>query len=187
MTSDSDVEIEDDYQDDGAFDAQEKDLKREKKAFEVDHKVYSPADIQAQQDRQVAEVANLLEQPHEATAILLRYGRWNKERVIEQYMDNQEEVLEKAGLGQDLQREPPRIETTDGFACDICCEDEAGLQSFAMKCGHRFCVNCYRQYLSQKIREEGEAGRIKCPGDGCNNIVDAKSLDLLVTADLTDR
>lgn len=184
---DSDVDLEDEFQDDGAFDTQDRDFKPQHKYFEVDHKVFSPQDIQAQQDRQVADVANLLEQPLEATAILLRYGRWNKERLIEQYMDNQEEVLEKAGLGQDIVRDPPRIEAIDGFACDICCEDEPGLQSFAMKCGHRFCINCYRQYLSQKIREEGEAARIKCPGDGCNNIVDSKALDLLVAADLTDR
>ena len=56
-----------------------------------------------------------------------------------------------------------------------------------MKCGHRFCVDCYKHYLSQKIREEGEAARIRCPGDGCNRIVDSQSLDLLVSLDLKDR
>jgi ariadne-1 len=184
---DSDLDLEDEFNDDVAFASQKDDMKSRKKAFEVDFKVYSPQDIQDQQDRQVAEVANLLEQPHEATAILLRYGRWNKERVIEQYMDNQESILDKAGLGQDLARDPPRIEIIDGFVCDICCEDEAGLETFAMKCGHRFCISCYRQYLAQKIREEGEAARIKCPGDGCNNIVDAKSLALLVPPELKVR
>lgn len=185
-TDDSDVDF-DELQEHDGFDTQEKDLKPRKKAFEIDHKVYSPEDIQRQQDDQVAEVATLLEQPHESTAILLRYGRWNKERLIEQYMDNQEEVLDKAGLGQDVQKSPPRIEVIDGFVCDICCEDTPGLRSFALKCGHRFCVDCYRQYLAQKIRGEGEAARIQCPGDGCNRVVDAKSLDILVRTDLTDR
>jgi ariadne-1 len=99
----------------------------------------------------VDEVAGLLEQPKESTAILLRYFRWNKERLIEQYMDNQEEVLSKAGLGQDMSASPPRVETRDDFTCDICCEDGPGLETFAMKCEHRFCIDCYRQYLSQKI------------------------------------
>lgn len=162
-------------------------MKAKKKHYEVDYSVYSPEDIQSQQDTQVAEVAGLLEQPKESTAILLRYFRWNKERLIEQYMDNQEDVLEKAGLGQDMAAKPPHIETKDDFMCDICCEDGPGLETFAMKCEHRFCVDCYRQYLFQKIKEEGEAARIKCPGDGCNNIMDSRSLDLLVTADLTDR
>lgn len=190
FTIDSDGDMDDfNDEDDGGdmFQSQDKLMKPQKKAFEVDFKSYSPDDIQAQQEQQITEVSTLLEQPREATAILLRYGRWNKERVIEQYMDDQEAILEKAGLGQDLQRTPPRIETIDGFACEICCEDEPGLQSFAMKCGHRYCVDCYRQYLGQKIRDEGEAARIKCPGDGCNNVVDTKSLELLVPSELKDR
>ena len=185
--ADSDMEADEFEGDDSAFEPQTKDLKPQRKAFEVEHHVFGPADIQAQQDKQVAEVANLLEQPTEATAILLRFGRWNKERVIEQYMDNQEETLDKAGLGQDISKNPPRIDVLPNFTCDICCEDDAGLQSFAMSCGHRFCVDCYRQYLGQKIRDEGEAARIRCPGDACNKIIDAKSLDLLVTPELTAR
>ncbi|KXL45069.1 hypothetical protein M433DRAFT_77944 [Acidomyces richmondensis BFW] len=174
-------------EDEAPFETHDKDLQPKQKAYEVDFKVFSPEDIRDQQDKQVAEVASLLDQPPEQTAILLRWARWNKERLIEQYMDNQEEVLDKTGLGQDVSRNPPRLESLAGFSCDICCEDEAGLETFAMSCGHRFCVSCYRQYLRQKIKEEGEAARIKCPGDGCNKIIDAKSLDLLVTADLTDR
>lgn len=186
ITADSDVDFEVEDHDDDAFETHVKDLKPKRKAYEVDYLVYSPADIQAQQDKQVSEVATLIEQPHEATAILLRFGRWNKERLIEQYMDNQEEVLDKAGLGQQIRKSPPRLEVVTNFVCDICCED-GPLESFALKCGHRFCTSCYRQYLGQKIRGEGEAARIKCPGDRCNRIVDTKSLDLLVTADLTDR
>ncbi|KAJ9627107.1 hypothetical protein H2203_003568 [Taxawa tesnikishii (nom. ined.)] len=161
--ADSDIELDVDDDPDMGFSSQVKDFKPRKKAYEVDFKVYSPQDIQQQQDRQVDE-----------------------ERLIEQYMDKQEEVLDKAGLGQDVAG-PPRIEVMDDFMCNICCEEGPGLETFAMKCGHRFCVDCYRQYLSQKIKEEGEAARIKCPGEGCNNIVDSKSLDLLVTEDLKDR
>lgn len=186
FAADSDVDIEEDYQDDAAFETNAKDLKPKQKAFEVDFEVLSPEDIHKQQAQQVYEVSTLLEQPQEATAILLRFSRWNKERLIEQYMDNQEEILDKAGLGQTIRLSPPRIEVVGRFMCDICCEDGPH-ESFALKCGHRFCANCYRQYLHQKIRGEGEAARIKCPGDGCNRIIDAKSLDLLVTPDLADR
>ncbi|KAK4999121.1 hypothetical protein LTR66_001797 [Elasticomyces elasticus] len=168
------------------FDTQEKDFRPAKKAYEVDFTVYSPSDIQAQQDRQIEDVSNIIGQPHESTAILLRYSRWNKERLIESYMDRQEELLDKAGLGRDISG-PPKIKKVNGFMCDICCEDRPGLETFAMKCNHRFCVSCYRRYLVQKIQDEGEAARIKCPGDSCDKIVDSKTLDLLVTADLRDR
>lgn len=101
-------------------------------------------------------------------------------------MDRPEEVLDSAGLGQD---DPGQYETevVPDFTCDICCEDEPGLETYAMKCGHRYCVDCYRHYLAQKIKDEGEAGRIQCPQEGCNRIVDSKSLDLLVAVDLKYR
>ena len=162
-------------------------MKPKRPAYEVEFKVRSPEEIQAQQDEQIAEVSNIIGQPSEATAILLRHARWNKERLIEQYMYNTEKVLDQAGLGDEAESHPPRITKVKGFVCDICCEDGPDLDTFAMKCGHRFCVDCYKQYLYTKIKDEGEAARIRCPGDGCNRIVDSKSLDLLVSDSLRDR
>ena len=116
----------------------------------------------------------------------MRHLRWNKERLIEAYMEKSDEILESAGLGADA-AQSPQTEVIPGFACDICCEDEPGLESYAMKCGHRYCVDCYRQYLAQKIKDEGEAARIQCPTSGCNRIVDSKSLDMLVASDVKNR
>lgn len=181
---DSDFEME---QDDMGFDSQDKDIKPHKHSYEVDFKVFSPEQIQAHQDKQINEVSNILGQPTEVTAILLRHLRWNKERLIEQYMDQMEETLEGAGLGESSSTRPPRLEKIKGFACDICCEDDPDLKTFAMKCDHRFCIDCYKQYLYTKIKDEGEAARIRCPGEGCTRIVDSKSLDLLVSDDLRER
>lgn len=169
------------------FESQDKDIRPTQQAYEVDFKVFDPVHIQKQQDDQIQEVGNILGQPPEAAAILLRHLRWNKERLIDQYMEKTEEVLESAGLGQDSEANPPKIQEVKGFVCDICCDDSPGLYSFAMKCEHRFCIDCYRQYLSTKITDEGEAARIRCPGEGCTRIVDSKSLDLLVTQDLRSR
>ena len=174
-------------QDDVGFETQDKDIKPTRQAYEVDFKVFDPSQIQEQQDKQIDEVSSILGQPPEASAILLRHSRWNKERLIDRYMEKTEEVLESAGLGQDSTSNPPKLQKVEGFTCDICCDDSPGMDTFAMKCGHRFCVDCYRQYLSTKIQDEGEAARIRCPGEGCTRIVDSKSLDLLVTVDLQDR
>ena len=182
--ADSDFDMD---QDDVGFESQDKDIKPTRQAHEVEFKVFDPIQIQAQQDRQIGEVSSILSQPPEAAAILLRHLRWNKERLINQYMENTEEVLENAGLGQDSTTNPPKLQCIPGFVCDICCDDTPNMDTFAMKCEHRFCVDCYRHYLSTKIQDEGEAARIRCPGEGCTRIVDSKSLDLLVTADLQDR
>lgn len=154
--------------------------------FEVDFTILSPNDIQGHQDRQIGEVSMILGQPPESAAILLRHFRWNKERLIELYMDNSEQVLERAGLGS-ADVKLPKTEAVRGFVCDICFDDEEGLQTYAMRCEHRYCVDCYQRYLIQKIKDEGEAARIQCPKEGCNRIVDSKSIDLLLSLDLRDR
>lgn len=177
----------DDDDEPGSGFSQDKDIiKSSRKAYEVEFKVYGTADIQSHQDKQIDEVSAILGQPSEASAILLRYLRWNKERLIEAYMEKPAATLEAAGLGPDA-TQTPTTKIIKGFTCNICCEDEPGLESYAMKCDHRYCVECYRQYLAQKIKEEGEAARIQCPTEGCNRIVDSKSLNLLVAAELKSR
>lgn len=152
----------------------------------VPFKVYEPSDIQKQQDDMINEVNMILNMSKEDAAIMLRFFRWNKERLLEDYMDRSEQVIEAAGLASTTTA-PPKLEVVPGFTCDICCDDEEGLETFAMKCGHRYCVDCYRQYLVHKIMEEGEAARIRCPSDGCTRILDSRSLDILVTDDLVGR
>ncbi|RMJ08520.1 hypothetical protein CDV36_011865 [Fusarium kuroshium] len=194
MQDDSGDEISagDDF-DDEEFDEPDPDFglakdldKKRQAAHVVSYKVYEPHDIQRQQDDMIGEVNMILDMQKEDAAILLRYFRWNKERLLEDYMDRPEKVLEAAGLGSGMAVQP-QLEVIPGFTCDICCEDEDGLESFAMKCGHRYCVACYRHYLTQKIREEGEAARIQCPSDGCGRILDSASLDVLVTQELSGR
>ena len=162
-------------------------IKPSKKPYEVDFQVLSPPDIQTQQDVQINEVATILGQSPEAAAILLQYHRWNKERLIEAYMEKPEELLDAAGLEANAVHKNPSTKKIKNFSCEICCEDEQGLETYAMKCGHRYCVDCYTQYLSSKIKDEGEAARIQCPTEGCNRIVDSKSLRLLVKGSLRDR
>jgi ariadne-1 len=182
---DSDGDL-DDYDDDMGF-SQEKPVKKDKKSYEVDFKVLSPEDIERGQDRIIDECKDLLGQPKENIAILLRHFKWNRERLMEKYLDDQHEVLESTGLEEDESGNTKILELDEPFMCEICCDDEPGLKTYAMKCGHRFCVDCYKTYLATKIKDEGEAARIKCPGDGCNRILDSRSLNLLVGEDIKDR
>jgi ariadne-1 len=61
----------------------------------------------------------------EFASILLRYFKWNKEKLIETYMENDVQVTEEAGLPL---KEDPKVHRilmkVPGFSCDICCSDE---------------------------------------------------------------
>ena len=167
--------------------AQDKDIiKPIRKPYEVEFEVLNPDEIQQQQDKQVKEVAEILGQPPEAAAILLRHVRWNKERLFDKYMDTQDQLLDAVGLEADASH-TPKMQQMLEFTCDICCEDGNSIQTYALKCGHRYCVDCYKQYLVSKIKDEGEAARIQCPASGCKRIVDSKSLEFLVEDSLKAR
>ncbi|KAG6038902.1 hypothetical protein E4U41_003549 [Claviceps citrina] len=181
-------DFEDDFDEpDPDFGLSSKEIGKARPAAHVTiFKVLQPSDIQRQQDDMINEVNMILDMRKEDAAIMLRHFRWNKERLLEDYMNCPEKVLEAAGLSSETDT-LPKLEAVPGFMCDICCEDEDGLQTFALRCGHRYCVDCYRQYLTQKIKGEGEAARIQCPSDGCGRVLDSRSLDLLVAPELTDR
>jgi ariadne-1 len=178
-----DVEVNDDEE---GFDSQDKNPKSQQFSFEVDHRSFSPKDIDAAQVKLIREVKDVLGQPPESTAILLRYFRWNREKLIEQYMEDQADVLEAAGLGADASS-AAKLTVIPGFECEICYCNEPDVPTFALKCNDRFCVDCYRQYVEGKVKNEGEAARIKCPGEKCNRIIDSKSLGLLLSENLKDR
>ena len=180
------TEFDDEDEPDMGFSHDKEIIKPSKKSYEIDFTVWGPSDIQKHQDNQIEEVSQILGQPSEASAILLRHLRWNKERLIETYMERPETVLDNAGLGSGS-GQIPTTKVMKKFTCSICYGDEYGLETYALKCGHRYCVDCYRQYLAQKIRNEGEAARIQCPTEGCHQIVDSRSMDLLVASELKAR
>ena len=161
-------------------------MKPRKRSYEVDFSVLKPSDIQAEQDKQISEVSAILGQSPENTAILLRHFRWNKERLIDMYMERLEETLEKAGLGSD-NSQVPKVSKAKDFTCSICYEDGNDLQTFKMRCGHEYCIDCYRLYLTGRIKDDGEAARIQCPKDRCDRTVDSKSLHLLVPSEVENR
>ncbi|KAI8927296.1 hypothetical protein BC831DRAFT_398800 [Entophlyctis helioformis] len=152
-----------------------------RKPYEVDFTVHSPDDILAFQRTEVAQVAAILGCSEPAAATLMRHFRWNKERLIESYMDDSDAVLLAAGVVMDDASKRPRAVPVDGFVCDICCNDAPGLPTLALSCHHRFCLDCYSMYLAQKITEEGESRHIRCPASGCQIIVDEKTVEMSVS------
>lgn len=52
---------------------------------------------------------------------------------------------------------------------------------YGMECGHRFCVQCWSEYLTTKIMEEGMGQTIACAAHNCPILVDDATVMKLVT------
>lgn len=66
------------------------------------------------------------------------------------------------------------------FECPICCDVDPP-KVLALKCGHRFCSDCWQAYIHSKIRQEGECN-IRCANTDCVLVVPSKFI-----YDVTDK
>lgn len=49
-----------------------------------------------------------------------------------------------------------------------------------LECNHRFCIQCWTEYLTTKIIEEGVGQTIACAASGCDILVDDATVMRLV-------
>eukprot|EP00898_Chlorokybus_atmophyticus_P002061 jgi/Chlat1/2856/Chrsp194S03011 len=125
-----------------------------------------------QQAALVTEVHEMLGVSDAAALLLLRKYKWNKEDLISRYLDDPETVCAAAGVAGIGHSDTLSSTFQDQFECSIC-RNEGLLNTTALPCGHRYCNDCWRRYLSIRI-EEGDT-QIRCPAYKCS---------LLVTEDL---
>lgn len=162
--SDSDYDSFSDYTD-------EEDLFREDDFFHeedslvdsspITYKQHTTEGILAEMSRQCRELSEILGQPEGDVVTLLQSYKWNLERLLEDYMEDPEGVSLRAGLSSGDNSgafKAGMASHSELFTCAICCDDKT--TSYGLKCGHEFCIDCYRRYLDDKVKQ---ADVIKCP------------------------
>lgn len=55
--------------------------------------------------------------------------------------------------------------------------------TLALDCGHEYCEDCWRQYLTIKITDDGDADSISCPAEKCGIIVDDETIVKMISDD----
>ncbi|GAA6062909.1 hypothetical protein JCM10212_004358 [Sporobolomyces blumeae] len=151
---------------------------------QVEYRVLSVEELELEQKMSIDYVTEMLQLKPESAAILLRYFNWKKEKLVETYMDDAEVTLAKAGIHEGSSQ--PRLKRVRGFTCEVCYDDETK-ETLALNCDHRFCKDCYAQYIASKVTDEGESRRIQCMANDCNVIVDEKTVELLASPEILTR
>ncbi|CAG5075922.1 Similar to ARIH1: E3 ubiquitin-protein ligase ARIH1 (Homo sapiens) [Cotesia congregata] len=64
--------------------------------------------------------------------------------------------------------------------CEICLSPFPRSLMTGLECGHRFCGDCWTEYLSVKVMSEGECFSISCPAHKCKILVDDASAMALI-------
>lgn len=118
-----------------------------------------------------------------AATILLRHFKWNKEKLIEAYMENPEGTYKVAGMST-LDLEKPVSNPNATFSCLICLEELPAANTYALSCGHRYCKDCWKGYLEVMIKEGPRAIYTKCPSPKCKCIVHEDAFKKFVNPDM---
>lgn len=69
----------------------------------------------------------------------------------------------------DSKRSISQVISSEHFVCPICCLEDPD-EVLSLKCGHRFCSDCWTMYISSKIHGEGEVS-FTCMSTGCSLVV----------------
>lgn len=104
-----------------------------------------------------------------AVAILLRKYKWNKERLIDAWIEDSDRVLKNAGLF--LDEKPSDVGSDEEVECLICLEDCPIKEMFGLGCGHRYCESCWKGYLENAVKQGARSINTKCPARNCPYII----------------
>jgi ariadne-1 len=140
-------------------------------------------------------VAECLNVPVEAAAVLLHQFAWSSDSLLEQYVDESEKILKKAGVFarctavvNSSTKSPSRVTTRSvakALTCSICYDDDLKTSDmYCMPCKHAFCIACWKGYLHNTLYESGLGPSCvfltECPHSGCQEkVTEAEFSDLL--------
>ncbi|KAI0355799.1 hypothetical protein OH77DRAFT_1402378 [Trametes cingulata] len=166
----------------------------ERKIYEVEYSALSQPEVERIMQSDVDHITSIFGVEQPVAAILLRHMNWNKEKLIEKYMDNASAVAVAAGVElppppkpsssrqsatgpqRTSRRSPSAPKSPRGkrasppadepFVCPICFDDTQ-TEFLALLCDHKFCAACWKEYITSKVRSEAEC-MIACMAEGCN-------------------
>lgn len=151
------------------------------------YEVLPQANIMKESKSLISDVMQLCSIPTAAaTAALLRHFKWNKEKLIESYLENPEKTCRDAGMGNlELEKPPSNPEKIE--SCLICLDDLPLKDTFALSCGHRYCKGCWTGFLEVAIKDGPRCVYITCPAPKCKTIVHEAAYKNLVSPELFER
>jgi hypothetical protein len=146
--------------------------------------VFTNDETIALQAAMIPRVARALGVTPSASVCLLRLMKWNEDATIARFKSDRSKFVSEAHcaavLSQYIQPPPNSLDAE----CGVCYSEVPGVDTFAMPCGHRFCVSCWQYYLTSEL-EGGAIGGGSSLGTKCmvrfTNTVGAGRIPSMVT------
>ena len=105
--------------------------------------------------------------------IIIRHYKWNEDKMMQEWFDDQEKLKYPLGLEYDKRLDlKPEIRVSqpnfnEGY-CLSCYEELTSQNSYALACKHTFCILCVKEHLKAKIESFTDGIDSRCMQFGCN-------------------
>ncbi|KAI0820095.1 hypothetical protein BC628DRAFT_1423278 [Trametes gibbosa] len=158
----------------------------EHKIYDVEYSSLSQPEVERIMQADMDHISTIFGVEPSVAALLLRNMGWNKEKLIEKYMDNASAVAVAAGVElppppkpsssrqaapgpqRTSRHSPSAPKSPKGKRASPPPEESTPFTEFlALLCDHKFCATCWKEYIHSKVRTEAEC-MITCMAEGCN-------------------
>ena len=133
-------------------------------------------EIEKERDKKIEEFIQFSSlSKEEAELILINYN-WNIDILNNDWFDKMEKIKMNSGLAQT----PESLKKINTFfmknkiepnTCLICYTEIEKGNEISLNCNHKFCQECFTQYLKEKLNDQLTLLSTTCPLLGCNYIV----------------
>jgi len=143
--------------------------------------VLSVEDVVNHMIESINEVYKVTQIPTTTIRILLHHFNWDKEKLMEKfYSEDQNKIFKEAQVLSPYRYIKPGNSSKSLRECGLCCLSLPLEMVFTgLECGDFYCTQCWIEYLTTKIMDEGASQMIECPG--CNIVVDDQTVMKLIT------
>ena len=169
MISDEEIDIAMDYNEGN-------DSRNDKSSHDFSYEVLTIDDIVKKMNQSIEQIRTVISLPSATIRTLLKHFKWDVQKLLEKLFDsNRDRLFTEVGIATKAEKKETKKqkskrskEATDCLICYMCVAID---QMFGLDCGHFYCRECWRQYLTTKIASEGVAV-IACPQTECKVIID---------------
>ncbi|GFP88806.1 probable E3 ubiquitin-protein ligase ari8 [Phtheirospermum japonicum] len=140
------------------------------------YKIVQEDEIRQLQEKYISDVSNVISVSRSVACTLLCQSNWVRSSVYDKWFSSDEG-----------NRDPQPVNTQNSFSsqiCKICCETittEKNMLSGA--CGHLFCVDCWRAYITTSIKDGPGCLTLPCLELGCKSHPGLDMVDSLFSGD----
>eukprot|EP00455_Lapot_gusevi_P033531 TRINITY_DN3667_c0_g1_i1.p1 TRINITY_DN3667_c0_g1~~TRINITY_DN3667_c0_g1_i1.p1 ORF type:complete len:508 (+),score=78.56 TRINITY_DN3667_c0_g1_i1:116-1639(+) len=135
--------------------------------------VLEPESIKRRQTEVTEEVKELLGVSHADAGVLLRAYRWKKSKLVDDWLQDPDKVRRKNGVKRGLLSQEVQISEseTGTFDCPVCTNAVQFADTYIMECRHRFCRQCWANWLRAEMEKGPTAIFSLCPAFKCGDVV----------------